>query len=107
MSEYKVNQLSEEDLNTLAVEYVKGDVYIVNSEEGVRLSFGHMFMLMDPPPGKEVLEQIGAVYERYDKAAPRTINGRPMFFSMQLLHKADLPLLMEKIEAKQKALTDA
>lgn len=102
-----VNRLSDDDMNALAVACAKDEVYIVNDEEGVRLSFGHMFGLMNPPLEKEVIDQIGAIYERYDKAAPRGINGRPMFFSMQFLHKDDLPVLIDRIEAKRKALNDA
>jgi hypothetical protein len=35
------------------------------------------------------LEQIGIIYEYYNKAGPMSINGYPMFVSMRLLHALD------------------
>lgn len=35
------------------------------------------------------LSQVGCLWEYLDKAGPRAINGRPMFFSFQMLHIDD------------------
>lgn len=35
------------------------------------------------------LKIIGVIYESYDKAGPRSINGFPMFFSFSMLHIDD------------------
>lgn len=35
------------------------------------------------------LAQVGVLYEEYSKAAPRSINGLPMFFSFKMLHIDD------------------
>jgi hypothetical protein len=35
------------------------------------------------------LKRVGCVYEYYDKALPRSINGYPCFTSMRLMHAED------------------
>lgn len=97
--------LSEEELNDLAVRIVRGEVYITNSEESLRLSFGHLFALMTETP--EWIDSIGAVYEEMSKAGPRGINGYPFFFSMKCLHRDQVDTLRERVEAKQQALQSA
>jgi len=37
----------------------------------------------------ESLDQIGVIYEYYEKASPRSINGLPIFFSFHMLHIDD------------------
>lgn len=39
---------------------------------------------------KEYIDDIGLIYEYYDKAGPRGVNGYPCFFSMQILSKHDV-----------------
>ncbi len=44
---------------------------------------------------------IGLMYEYYDKAGPRSVNGMPCFFSFNIIHRDNLPDLqkyMEEIE---------
>jgi hypothetical protein len=102
----EVSRFTEKALNDLAVSVVRGETYLVNDAEAVRLSFGHLFGLMEPPLSPEVVEQIGAVYARYADAGPRSINGHPFFFSMSFVHKDDLQAIIDKIDAKQKALNE-
>lgn len=51
-------------------------------------------------------EDIGMIYEYYDKAGPRGINGMPMFFSCRLVNKNDTKMIFEKVD-KIKALIDS
>jgi len=39
----------------------------------------------ETPAREEYLKNIGMVYEYYDKAGPRSINGYPIFMSMKIL----------------------
>ena len=47
------------------------------------------------------LSQIGCIWEHMHKAAPRSINGKPIFFSLNLLHKDDWERAMVAIEREQ------
>ena len=52
----------------------------------------------------EGMKDAGMVYEYYDKAGPRSINGYPIFMSMRVLHKDQSELLkkyMDKYEQLQ------
>lgn len=98
-------RLSAEALAHLAVDVVEGRVFIANDPEAVRLSFGLLIALVD---WDDVAESIGAIYAPMDKALPRSINGYPMFTSMQVLHLDDLEPLGEKVkeyEAQRAAFT--
>jgi hypothetical protein len=41
------------------------------------------------------IEKIGLIYEYYDKAGPRSVNGYPSFFSMQMLNRDDTEKVLE------------
>ncbi len=42
-------------------------------------------------------------YEYIDKAAPRSVNGLPIFFSMRMLSRADQKRLSEKVQRLREA----
>lgn len=44
---------------------------------------------------EEYINNIGMVYEYYDKAGPRSINGYPIFMSMHILSKEDTKRFIE------------
>lgn len=46
---------------------------------------------------KEYVKDIGMFYEYYDKAAPRSVNGYPCFFSVRLLSIHDTKIVFEKV----------
>lgn len=48
------------------------------------------------------IEKIGLIYEYMDKAGPMAMNGRPMFFSMNIMHVDDATKALEAYE-KEKA----
>lgn len=51
---------------------------------------------------EEEMKQIGEIYEYMDKAGPRSIDGFPSFFSMQMIHVEDWNRAITAIE-KEKA----
>jgi hypothetical protein len=55
---------------------------------------------------EEGSKSIGMVYEYFDKAGPRAINGYPMFMSCAFLNQKDTEYVWEKY-AKIKSVLDA
>ena len=55
---------------------------------------------------KAMADDIGFVYEYYDKAGPRSINGYPIFFSCAFVSKHDAKIIGEKVIKIQKILKD-
>ena len=53
---------------------------------------------------EEARKDIGMIYEYYDKAGPRSINGYPTFFSFRILNVKDRLIVWEKVEKIRKAL---
>lgn len=101
----EVERMTPEEIANLANDIVTGQIYFPRSEEEVELSFGTMFMFMNPEDySEEYLKSIGSPYEYYSEALERSVNGKPMFFSMKLIHKDDLPSLTEQVNTKLKAL---
>lgn len=56
---------------------------------------------------KEQIDDIGFVYEYYDKAGPRSINGKPIFFSCGFVSKADAKRIRNKADKIRKLLDEA
>ena len=54
----------------------------------------------------EYKNDIGLIYEYYDKAGPRSINGYPIFFSLAFVSKKDAKIVWEKVEKIQKIMED-
>jgi hypothetical protein len=54
----------------------------------------------------EYINDIGLIYEYYHKAGPRSINGYPCFFSLNILSKHDSAIVGEKYEKLRKALEE-
>lgn len=52
---------------------------------------------------KRYVKSIGALWEYYEKAMPRSVNGLPIFMSCKLLHIDDMKVLMTTLsKLKQK-----
>ncbi len=99
----------EAELKQLAVDFHKGMIFSnchVENQEDARLCFFPLALggLNNHP--ESYLKSIGLVFEYLSKAGPRSINGNPCFFSMQLLNRSDTTKLFEickKLEAAEKA----
>jgi hypothetical protein len=100
----RAHRKTRQELDELAQQVVRGEIYIALDKEMLNLSFGWIFGMMDPPMSKSGIESIGAVYEEYSKAMPRAINGYPMFSSMRFVHTDDVERLGTMIDRKQRAL---
>lgn len=53
---------------------------------------------------EEARKDIGMVYEYYDKAGPRSINGYPIFFSFRIVNVKDRLVVWEKYEKIREVL---
>ena len=51
-------------------------------------------------------QHLGGLYEHYDKALPRGINGLPFFMSVRVMHIEDWNMVNEVIVAEQERLAD-
>jgi len=53
---------------------------------------------------EEARKDIGMIYEYWDKAGPRSINGYPIFFSFAIVNVKDRLFVWEKVEKIRKVL---
>jgi hypothetical protein len=90
-----LGSMGEEELRRLAADIVDDRVFTsahVPPEQlgDLKLVFMVLMFLGD---SKGWLQDAGMLFEYMDKAAPRTINGMPMFFSVRKVIKKDIPAL--------------
>jgi len=105
-----IPSLSEQEIGQLAKDIAMNLVFTsdhVRREERDNI-LGMVFMpialggLSDL--SEEARKDVGMVYEYYDKAGPRSINGYPIFFSFRIVNVKDRLLVWEKYEKIQEAL---
>lgn len=48
-----------------------------------------------------IIDDIGCLYEYMDKAAPRGINGQPIFYSFNVLHKDDWAVVLDTLKYEE------
>ena len=107
---------SKSALKTIAMDIVDSKIFTswMVPEDGPGNVMGMVFM---PALFMEVEDREGMIdegivkfYEYYDKAAPRSINGLPMFWSMQTLTQVECdilsPLIKRLILQKKEWLSD-
>lgn len=88
----QVSRMSDEQLRQFVNDYCSGRIFTnwdIPNVDLVRMVFVPIGLGAFTGWKKEDLGQLGCVYERIDKAAPRGINGLPMFFSMRMMHTED------------------
>jgi hypothetical protein len=94
-----VRRLPEHELHQLARDYAENRVFIAGGEDpDLPIVFMPLGLLGLAHVPEEAAKHIGALYEYVDKAGPRSVNGKPIFMSMHLLHEDDLPLLRAEVE---------
>ena len=104
--------MTEEKLKSLAMDVFKGKVFFLK-DVGNPLLAPLVFMplgLMDQEQRAQLIrdiedDKVFTLYEYYDKALPRSINGYPMFPSVNMLSRqehSELHYLLEKIRSATK-----
>jgi len=105
-----IPSLSEKELSQLAKDIATNLVFTsdhVRREEWDNI-LGMVFMPIALGAFSDMTEEakkdIGMVYEYYDKAGPRSINGYPIFFSFRILNVKDRLIVWEKHEKIRQVL---
>lgn len=97
----EAERLDDAELRALAEGLVTNRVYLLPADDP---DFNMVFMvtaLTTLPWG------VGAAYEDIAKAGPRSVNGKPIFFSCKLLHYKDGPALATLYEEMLNAIAQA
>lgn len=97
-------RLTNKEVHDLARRIITNQTYIAFSGDAVSLSFGFILGMAAENAKQSEIETWGAAYEDYDRAAPRSINGYPMFFSCRILHVNDVPRLLSELQRMEQAL---
>jgi|EndMetStandDraft_8_1072994.scaffolds.fasta_scaffold750238_2 hypothetical protein len=99
---------TDEELKQVAQDLLDGRIFTDRHCKDLyelRSSF-LVIALMEPEAMKKMEEdKINFIYEYYDKAAPRSVNGRPIFFSCHCLTEAESKRMFEFYEQMKPAET--
>jgi len=99
----KMKRMKKEDLKRLACDMNKGLVFTDRDVQPPRMVTSVFMPLIFMDADKKWSNQVGLIYEYYDKALPRGINGMPMFMSMRVVPKEDMSALIEYVQKYREA----
>lgn len=99
----KLKRMKKEDLKQLACDMNKGLVFTDRQIQQPHMVTSVFMPLIFIEADKKWFDQIGLVYEYFDKAGPRAINGMPTFMSMRVVPKEDVPILLEYVKKYREA----
>jgi hypothetical protein len=106
-----MNRLSNKELVKLAQD-IKGNL-IFHSNMLDNLGLIHsVFMplaLMEHEELVKIAPHVGLFYEYLTESGPRTINGYPIFTSVRMIHREDIPKLQEilnKLDRAEKSVLE-
>lgn len=97
---------TDAELKDLAMAIVKNEVFTnchLDTPSDISIVFMPLAFGLNLP--EEDLNDVGMVYEYNSKAGPRSVNGYPVFTSLNLLNKADFKKVNEKINEINQALS--
>jgi len=92
--------MPSDQLRQLAFDYSSDLVFISFDVEEITACFGKA--LSANPPGRDVDEQLGLVWERVSEAVSKRSDGKPIFDTYNLVHKNNLHELMSYVEELEK-----
>jgi hypothetical protein len=93
---------TDKELRKLAKQVHSGEVFLSNKPDIIQMSF-MVLMLADP---STLPEDIGSVYEFMREAAPRSINGYPIFFSAHFLSTAETQKVLQYVKEIEELLKE-
>jgi len=96
-------RMKKEDLKQLACDMNKGLVFTDREVQPPRLILTVFMPLLFLDGDKKWSDQVGLIYEYYDKAGPRGVNGMPTFMSMRVVPKEDMSALVEYMQKYREA----
>ncbi len=104
----KIPRMSQEFLDRLAGRVVRREVWITNTPQNLYQAFGLILMAtldgLSHDEANKKLEDLGAMWETYELALPRGINGLPMFTSGHMVHRLDVEPLRLEVERLDKLI---
>lgn len=99
---WTLEPLTPAEITELARDVVTNRVFISGAGDERRLQAFMILMLASLT--EEQCSVIGAVYEEWDKASPRSINGMPCFLSCKFVHIDSCVALQAEIDRMNIAL---
>ncbi len=94
---------TDQELKQLAIDIYDNKVFtdrhIREGESAHRIAVIFMPIALGAFKTKEEIDDLGLIYEYYDKASPRAINGYPSFFSFNTLTKAECEIMSTHYDA--------
>jgi len=107
--EKEVDRLSDDQLKSFIIDFVSGRIFTDLEISHVTGNNSLMTMIFMPLGfgaisdwSKDRIASIGRIYEYFDAAGPRAVNGFPMFTSVRFLHKEDWERVLPAIEKEAK-----
>lgn len=93
---------TDDEIATLAADIYKGVIFTSRHLPSGSNMIAHVFMPLLFMEGEQLerlkIEDPGLIYEYWDKAESRSINGYPIFMSLQYLSRADTVKVFERFE---------
>lgn len=96
---------TEVEIKQLAMDIVDNKVFISNyvkNPDSLATVFMPIALGSFKDFDEEDIKDIGLIYEYYDKAGPRSINGLPCFYSLAFLDKFDSGKVFDFADKYQK-----
>jgi hypothetical protein len=76
---------TEQELRKIAKDLYDGKIFTSNDPNVIQMSFMVLLFASE----EQIPKDIGLIYEYMSEAAPRSINGNPMFFSARFLNNEE------------------
>ena len=96
---------TRQELEQLAIDVITNRVFLANTAEAIQAAFGVILTVMKPEDVKVLAaKKPTALYEYYDKAGERSINGYPSFLSMNIITQDEWEIFLPILQAKENAL---
>lgn len=105
MSAEPVPSMTDDEINELAIRIACGEIYAADNFGDP--DFAMQWLVLTLALSDQLPPNVGLVYEEIAKASPTGINGKPIFFSCQLLAVEDRQRLGWAIARKVQALESA
>jgi hypothetical protein len=96
---------TKEELKQLAMDIVEGRVFgtwNLSKQEEIAMSFMALLFAGPEQAQSAIDREVVHIYEYLDKAEPRYVNGKPIFFSHHELTKQEIEVLNPLIDRLQK-----
>jgi len=103
LPDMEFKMLNDDELRAFVVDCLAGRIF--TSSQARNIDVPRIFMVVAfgalSKYSTKSMENIGVLYEYMSEAAPRSINGYPIFFSMRILHKIDWEIALKMLVAEE------